>query len=532
MKLLLKHKYILALVVLFTVFQGCYKDKGNYDYNPLPSAVIIDDKSYVSEYTKVLYSDTLKINPIITYKGNINDLSYEWQMWNSKTYKYEMLQEGKELAYKCVPDKFVSGKGAYYVRLAIRNKSLESDDNNLDANLIFSNTIKLNLVTSLNRGLMVLHGDGVQCDVGLIAHNMFLPLSADTVTTKVIPNFYSYYNNDSKIPGVGRQVVKLGIADEDGRSSNIYVLTDHVGFQTDYETMTKTTLDYSALFINPADASNNPQFLVKKGRESKALIDNGQIYYEYFVGPLMNEEFSYYAAPYAILIGTSAWSGTGNSTGVVAFDTISKAFIYSNYAQGTSYVYKFPNSITGVFEPNDMKANLLYFEQTKSGANALAVMKDIATGNKYLANFNFFAENKESVATSSYSMETLPDAANIKFYAFGGALNETYYATSKTIYQYFYEGGNTATPIFSTPGDEDITMMKIIKYEDSYKSYYQYSNRMMVVGTVDGTGHGKVYSFIIENQTTGALTLSGTFDGTENGGEPFGKIFDVDIKDQ
>ncbi len=548
-------KYILFSVIILLTLHGCYKDLGNYNYNTLPESIKIDPASYNTSYT-IIIGDSLIIEPIIYYEGNISDLSFSWQMWNTDSSKYVTFQEGEKLKLKCGnqqgTDPLIPVAGAYPIRLAVANKLLAIDSANPNVNEIYSSGISLNVTDITYRGLMVLHGNGEECNVGLIENNMFLPKATDNVTPKVTSDFYSYFNSGAMIPGIGKRVIKYGQISTSGSytygTSNVYIFTDKTALRCDYIKMQNTPLDYSALFFNPSHASGNPQAFYQRGQaQGRTLIDNGRVFYGDFIGPLIiqgesNDASNYYAAPFAAHYGIARFSG-GPSVGTVVYDTQRKSFLYSGYGSGTGYLYKFPSSsVPGVnLQPNNMRATLSYLELRGTGEStdspsiydALAVMTDDVTGERFLADFNFSLVDLSKVSVGRYSMENLPEADNIKYYSFGAALNLNYYATAKNIYQYFYLNSNSANKIFSFPGSEEITMMKIIKFEYSANStsYYQFSNKMLVVCTVDSQNRGKLYAFKLD-LITGALTLSGTFDGSESGGSRFGRIYDVDLKNQ
>lgn len=534
--------YIHTTLLVVWLVQGCKKDKGNYDYAPLPGqvSVTIPETSYI----KVLGTDTLKITPNITYSGDSTDLSYQWQRWVvTDSYRgYKTFAIGKNLNYKCGPDSVVAASGLYTLRLAIINKKLTTGNADLTANQSYSSVISLSVVNSLYRGLMVLHGNGTQSDVGLIEYNMFLPAASNTVKTKVTSGFYSYFNQGAKIDGVGKRLLKIGAIQTFGDfvfgTSNIYVFTDKQGLRTDYLTMKNTVLDYKALFSNPATAPAKPDYFARGGNSTNALamVSEGKVYYGFVVGALYND-FNYFAAPYVALVFRSS-NALYSSVGIVAYDNISSAFMYSLYNSTATYIYKFPAStVSGIsFNPANTNANLLYMDLRTSLFPIIAVMQDKTTMEKYLVELNPYVKDLSKAVEGRYTMEGLPDLNNIKYYAFSGGVNLNYYGTTNKIYQYLYKSGNTSNLIFTAPLGEEITMMKVLKYQNmtsaaNSTSLYQLSNQVMIVGTTDGQGKGKIYVFRI-NLVSGALTLDRTFDGSESGDANFGKIYDVDLKTQ
>ena len=523
-----RYTHLLCILLVLTG-NACFKDKGNYSYNPLPPVITIDTNSYFLSYQKVFDKDTLTIDPIIAYDGDPDDLSYEWQIRGKGKIMFETIQKGKQLKYKVGNDAVVYQAAPYDLRLAVVNSKLALDSATKRANMVYSKVISLSVVSELFLGMMVLHGDGTQSDVGLIEDNAVMPKPGPSVTRKITPDFYSATNNGEKIPGVGKQVEKMGfyVSNCTNCFAYIYVFTDQAQLQTDFMKLQKLG-SYASLFTLPSFASGKMQAFARMGASTspyKAMVDDGRLFYGNFVGPLFNPDFDYYAAPYLGLVANFS-----SNKGAVIFDTISKAFLFSPSDSYTGAVYKFPNStISGVnLQPNDMKARMIYMDTRDQNYNTLAVMKDLASGNDYLAEFNFGVADGDKVSLGRYPMEGLPGYGDIRYYAFGRELNMVYYATGKSIYQYRYKDGNIASSAYTFPAGEEITMMKVIKYEGSatseYSGYYQFSNKQLAVGTVDAEGKGKLHLFSI-NTVTGQITYQTNFEG-------FGKIYDVAPKDQ
>lgn len=533
-------KYInrsFALLCCLLLFQSCYNDEGNYNYKDLPEGASIDNESYGKSYTQS-FGSTLTIKPKINYNGSSSDLSYKWQIWDIINAKFVTIAEGQNLEYLCGPNDYIKGEGSFTLRLAVSNKQLLTDSSNGSANEIYSELITLTVLIDSYIGLMVLHGDGSYCDVGLIQDKIFMPKATDQITSNVTSNFYSKNNNGQKVAGEGRQIVKQGYVFNDiwGKygSSSILIFTDKTGISAQFQTLVKADQDYSSIFLDPNYSQGKPQAYIERGQaQGRAFIDNGKVFYGNFIGPLFNPNFEYDAAPYPILIGNGGFS-IGTSMGVVVFDKLSKGFLYSLNGSNNSTLYKFPNSVVSEveFQPNNMKADLIYAEQSVAEGVTRAVMKDEATGERYLAVLNLYAGDRSKIAAGKYSMESLPEINNVKFYAFGGGINVSYYASKSEIFQYSYEGSNTAKSIYNVTGGEEITSMRILKHEYSQTStYYQYSNRILIVSTVNSLGNGKIHAFSID-KVTGGITLLSSFNGTENGGKPFGRIYDTNIKIQ
>ncbi|MGE9313448.1 PKD-like family lipoprotein [Niabella sp. CJ426] len=97
-------KYIQASLLLITLaLTGCYKDKGNYDYNEINQIRVVDAKALQRIY--VNQGDTLRLTPELVQTIPSNDLSYAWFMYNnSPNSSYVMprdtIAHTRELVYR------------------------------------------------------------------------------------------------------------------------------------------------------------------------------------------------------------------------------------------------------------------------------------------------------------------------------------------------------------------------------------------------------------------------------------------------
>jgi hypothetical protein len=536
---------IAAQLMVLGIVQSCYEDKGNYDYQNLPGAISISIPE--TNYSKGLAQDTLFIKPEVKYSGPEEDLTYEWQYFNASNEdnnlgEFETFAVGKDLAYKVGIDEVVTGIGTYTFRLAVSNKNLIGDAENTGTNQTYSKTVNLEVGYDRNYlGLMVLHGNGSESDVGLIEDPLFVPNPSVAVEMNVNPTFYSEFNAGEKIPGVGHTISLWGNDLPEGFGSplnnqtNILVFTDQVGYRLDQQSMIRETIDYSFMLPDPSMASNTVEAYEDRSRSTpaKAFVQDGQIFYGDMFSPLRSEE-PYRAAPIIDLVYYSN-NSTNVSIGVLGFDEISKAFIYSPRTTGTLLLKKFPTSFNGFgVDLSDTGANLEYLETRTLFFNTMAVMNDIESGSKFLLELGLQRTPLEYSVMGKYDMSALPIVNEIEAYAFGWGDNLNYLATNQKLYQYFYNTTNSVEELYSFPPDEQVNMMKIIKEEPEYggpfesRLFYN-SHKLMAVATKTGGGKGKLYIFEID-WVTGELLLVRTYDGTEYDGENFGVIYDVDIK--
>ncbi|MFD2968749.1 PKD-like family lipoprotein [Sphingobacterium bambusae] len=527
---------LVACCLIFISAASCFKDKGNYDYSSLGDTVQIALSSTV--YNVVLNESVLHIEPSIVYSGNESDLSYEWQIWSKDEFKYIPMQQGKVLNYQVGGNAIMPTAAAYNIRLAVENKNRARDEKNMDANRQYSRIITVVAESSREYlGLMVLHGDGTSSDVGIIDHPLFAKTSMTFAGNEIISNLYSSFNGGNRIRGRGIKVTRVGQREDFGTytvgSSNVYIITDQVGLRTKYENLENTNLSYSALMTNPSDASGKLQAFERMGALTSnpgvALIDEGRLFYGLMYGPMVGNNFSYHAAPFVQLIRKG-------SVGFIAFDQLSRSFIYSAPSTSSFLLNKFPSSesTTQNFSLTDTKADLLHLELRTVNSSTIAVMKGAGADEFFLLDLNLYTNELGKVLQGKYSLSTLPEINAIRFYAFGGGANVNYCASNNKLYRFSYVNGITANQI-TDYGNEEITMMKIVKYENPEGSgmnptdNYQYSNSLLIVSTKNPQGAGKIYAYRYDINN-GALLTPTIFAGDGTVGKTFGEIYDVDIK--
>lgn len=515
---------------------SCFKDKGNYDYSPVGDTVRISLSAMV--YNVVLNESVLRIEPTIHYDGSESDLSYEWQIWSKDEFKYIPMQQGKILNQKVGGNAIMPTAASYKIRLAVENKNRVRDDKNMDANKQYSGIITVVAESSREYlGLMVLHGNGNNSDVGIIDHPLFAKTSSTFAGNEIISNLYSSFNGGNRIPGKGIKITRLGQREDFGSytvgSSNVYIITDQIGLRTTYEHLENTNLNYSSLMTNPGDASGKLQAFERMGAlttdQGVVLIDGGRLFYGLMFGPMVGNNFPYQAAPFVQLIRKG-------SVGFIGFDQLSRSFIYAAPGTAGYLLNKFPasESITDSFSLTNTNANLLHLELRTINSSTIAVMKGAGVNELFLLDLNLYTNELGKAVQGKYSLVNLPEINSIKHYAFGGGINVNYYASNNKLYRFSYVNGTKASQI-ADYGDEEITMMKIIKYENPEVSgmnptdNYQYSNSLLIIATKNSQGAGKIYAYRYD-VNNGTLLMPTIFVGDGSPGKSFGEIYDVDIK--
>lgn len=78
-------RYILGVIMLLALIQGCYEDEGNYDYSPLPS-IQINGMNTIYHPRRLLDSLIIPITVETEYASS--DLKYTWFIFNSGKVDY------------------------------------------------------------------------------------------------------------------------------------------------------------------------------------------------------------------------------------------------------------------------------------------------------------------------------------------------------------------------------------------------------------------------------------------------------------
>ena len=89
-------------------------------------------------------------------------------------------------------------------------------------------------------GLMVLHGDGISSDIGMIvAEEFYWSVPTETVEAQVYPAYYSEANGGEKIAGRGQQVIESDLSSGPVDYITVIALTDESSTVAYPKTMVK-----------------------------------------------------------------------------------------------------------------------------------------------------------------------------------------------------------------------------------------------------------------------------------------------------
>lgn len=505
--------YIMVLAALSFGLGSCYKDKGSYDYKDI-GQVALSVTSDVYKF-RAMMGDQLVIPMSVATDVPESEITYKWERADGG--KYIELFDGKDFDCEIGPATKFPSYGDYLVRLkAVRQ---------IDGYAVEAYSPMITITVSGESGLMVLHGNDTESDIGIIQNPVFMVEANTEVVEKISYDSYSV-SNGAKIPGKGQIVLQQHVSGAAAASCYVYIVTDQTALYAGAEGLVKID-DYSKLFLQyPGRVTyhGKPEVFQFFGT-SRAVVDDGDL----FGGQnssLFDTKIEFNGLPNCKVSKYSYIDSFG-----YLFDMDSKAFWYVDMQGTTNPTTPFSNynSAKGPFNVGDMKADLLYFDKGGATGHFLGVFKDNA-GQVFLGEINFNASNEgeDTYAYAKYGISRLPGFDAARFHGFGANASMCYYATSTAVYQYALLGGSTTTEarklvLGSTeaPLTGEVTMMKVLRPRMTGAKAYQYHSKILLVGTYEN-GVGTVHAFTLDELSGNALTYK-KFTG-------FGRVYDINLK--
>lgn len=503
--------YTAISIVLFILFGSCAKDKGNYDYTVLDTVSI--DVSSLAESYSMLRFDTLKLKPVVKYKGQtVNgdkpqfpELSFAWEMYPSaiNTSFQEKYTFDSTMALNAIMDK---KEAVWTVLFTVTNTVT-----NVKAFAKFSVAI----TPSLAEGWMVLYERGGHTDVGLIVNNDITKTA--TLQEKVLLDIYSASNGEP-LPGtagsLGYSLVNLTGAHK------IYIQSGGEAVSVNPTTFARID-DFSSIFWTKP-AVQKPQLVKITERRKEFMINDNKLHViDYTI--LGNGRRAFedgLTGNYGTLAPWMATT-TGAAFDAVLYDQTNKRFM-KVVARGTEIIpFTTAQNATA---PYDVRNVGLTFVMADLGWNYWehAVMKDDA-GKYFLLTADFRTGEIATIGKGKYDMSNCPEIADVNSISAGYYGEVFYYASSKSVYQFKYSAGTTDKH-WTAPGNEKITNISLQKYYNTNPGlgrYYDPKNicKILYIATYDEAAQaGHVYQVEV-NQSSGAIIA-----GTEKKYSGFGKI--------
>lgn len=512
------HLLILSSFWFVLLFVGCYEDKGNYDYADVESVTI----HFPTTSYDVQLGKTLALSATVETAIDSADLRYEWQIFSQG---FHTIAEGLSVEYRFQTNEYIVGPGNYILRLLVTQKSTARE--------IYSEQINIRL-TGVT-GLLVLHGDGEQSDIGLLVAPEFLANEGE-VEVQNSPHWYSQKNN-AKIQGQGIQVIQL-------LTDNTVSMKPDRCYVAAVTTQGCTLAGYSdLLYEGDGDKlfyGDIAQGMIERfwiAGSSELVFRDGDFYVckdvaqnKFYVSPCQTGlPENYELAPFVMKVDNQY------PVVYVGFEETTRSFITWSDNYAGSYYASTLTSPGAVFNLGDMGADLIYWDKGGKTSHMAVMRQD--DGNYFLAELDLTTSESTKIPVARYDLSVLPDFDQSLFYAFGdNQMNMCYYATSSKVYRYSAGNGilSNAESLKMMNGGEveiegEITMMKILK---PYKlaadwstgispfSYYNY-NKILLVGTNEN-GNGRLYVLHLD-EMTGLVTELTIYEGFE-------RIYDADIK--
>lgn len=371
-------KSLCYIFFMLIMVYGCYDDKGNYDYKELDElSISLPAKSYSR-----LFGEKLQITPVIETMIPETDLKYEWEFYgkDGDNYwsKYIPVYEGKELDYVCqYNDTLLKGEGTYQLRLNVTQNSTGRH--------FYSDVVSVKLDFQLSHiGAMVLHGDGVSSDIGIIVSDEFQVVEPSTsVEMEVYPHFYSEANGGQKIPGQGQWIVQTcsKSAHKIPESIVIIAITDEGSAVAHSKSLLKTG-EWNDLFYGGLNQGKPEGFFINS--MYVFVVDGGDVFNRLYtdVGfsvPLFTAaDYEYDFDPQILPFLHHSWKD--NLKGLV-YDRAQRGFIaitgvFNNFNKFSPIDALAGNEGANVpFNPADMQADMVYMDLGGAGDHVLAVMR-------------------------------------------------------------------------------------------------------------------------------------------------------------
>lgn len=553
---------IISAIVLSLSLSACYDDQGGNNYDTLMPEMRIQIPQ--SAYSGGI-GQKITIEPVVQTEIPETDLKYIWEVKGNIKNQFGYLTfrpllpedlQGRKLDYTCRLDSNVTSLNTSYdCRLRVHQVSTGRD---------FYSDNTFTLTISGITGLMILHGDAANSDVGILQAPEFIPAANSLPDTlNALSHFYSSNNSGQKIAGLGQRIIQSTstylFTDVQKQRSRIYVKTDKGVAWLNKDDLSYYG-DWDAMFyIQGADKVNKgiPNGYVVMPGSAWLAFDDDQIF---FMEP--SGAYPYLYPEYDSTMKFADGNRFTFSPSVVSVDNKRiQCLMYANSVNDKDqkgFVGVFGGIYTGFprisvlmntwkdktpFNPGDMKADLVMMRGIGNG-HCMAVLKGDQSHPDYAG--QYFAVDLEPNAaapqgtTSAYAgapqqiypIDRLADMDQAFAFEFGTTKNMCYYATPSKVYNYHVDGNvlYDAEPLGMADGsplniEGRITMMKML---DTPNVTTRFTDPILLVATYDGS-RSALYALHMDTMA-GRVLKAVKYDASNVIGWDFGEIRDVNIK--
>lgn len=451
---------IITLLVLATIFAGCSKDLGNYDYRKINDVTI----KVIADTFQVLMYDTLRITPVIEAE-NVSRLKYEWRVHPVADPKdplgmgtIEVISRDRDLKQQIN----LRAQQYYYQMDLVATDTVTG--------VSYFRNMHLQVRTAFQTGWMMLEQKSGHSDISFIG-----------LDDKVYKEVYSSANPDKPLPQTANKLISLNSGGLLGTIN--MVCLDNGGYVLD-NTSLATITDYSKMFFAPP-AIDQPKGMIKPSlfQYGPYTFSGGKVYSmnAIYTSVLFGDAFTqpdakgYQVAPFAA--GGMAWGG-------IFFDQLNNRFLYDG--GGTSTAMKaFPATPTLAFDLSNVQKNMLTMKPGLGWDlwpdNWFAVFKNKTDDNCFLYTLKADGDLAgNAVASAQQQILNSPDVHRSPDYLFSSTVRQMYYAADNKLYVYDMPA-NQSRLIYTFAAGENVTSLQMM-------------NNEIVLATYNGTpGGGTVY---------------------------------------
>lgn len=505
---------ILATIISALSITSCLVDEGNYDYKKLDE-FYIDTVGKQVTFTVKQFSDLI-VNSNLKYSGNKSDLTYRWSLYRPVNYsvgasKYPLpeahgydkddFQNFIIAETENLTKKITAIPGAYTLQF-------EATDSKTGITAMMSYSVTIE--STISTGLLVFYKGVNKVDMDVISTPLLNANITETIHSK---NVFTRANPSVTFSGDPRLCLFVS------SGSLVYAATD-----VDAKKLSRIDMSLASDFDDIfQEAPAKKDFWMPR---SDMIINDGKYYktttwgLPIFVGPHeMKDNDTYYASTFATL----AYGQNG-----VIYDQTKMRFLYAGMWDG----FVQPVSALGThFSFGNVGKKLIYgaagYDAGLTYISFCVFKNPVENGTRYLYAFRTHVSSHSGYLTQgAIDISIAPQVANAEFWAFGERGPIVFYATKEKIYRlnYTLAGGATgATEAWSFGSSEQITFMKLFKYNGIGLSAVA-KDKYLMVGTYNSsTGVGKLY--MLESDIS-----SGVISSTPAAVYTFsGKIGDVDF---
>ena len=460
----MKRLYYIPLLLLaaVAVFSGCYKDKGNYDYQKINDAFI----STIRDTFQVLTNDTLKITPTIAVQDP-SRLRYEWRV-NPVADPTDPLSIGSIVVISRERDlkaKITLKAQNFYYQLVL------AATDTITGVSYFKN-LKLQVRTAFQNGWMLLEQKSASADISFI-----------TPDNKVYSNIYSVTNPGKPLPASSGKLISVNTQALVLGNVNM-VCFDNGGYLLDNSSLAYVS-DYSKLFFSPP-ATVQPKELLKPSpfQYGPFTISGDKVYgmAALFTSNLFGAA---YTQPDAKGYGVAPFVAGGLAYGGVFFDQKNYRFLYDGGGSSTA-LKAFPATPTLAFDLSNVQKNMLTMKSGMGSAfwptNWYALFKNTTDNNCFLYTLNTDGDLAGNpVASAAQAVLNSPEVHRSPDWVFSNTVRQMYYAADNKLYVYDM-AANQSRAIYTFATGENVTSLQI------------QNNNTIVLATYTGSaGGGSVY---------------------------------------